>query len=245
MKNYMFTVAYDGGKYRGWQRLQDAIEKTVQGKIEILLSKLLEEDIQIIGSGRTDAGVHALMQTCNFKTKKTLTKDFIKDFNRYLPEDVRVLEFREVEERFHARHNVKKKIYMYRIDNSASGNPFLRKYAYHIEEKLDIEKMKEASKLFLGEHDFTAFSKNNSKKKSTVKTIDNIEFKVEGQVIEIYFEAKSFLYNMVRMMTGTLVGVGLGQIDLGHIEKLFKENTRENYRFTAPPQGLFLYEVNY
>ena len=109
MKNYMFVVSYDGAKYRGWQRLQDAVEKTIQGKIELLLSKLLEEDIQIIGSGRTDAGVHALMQVCNFKTKKTLSKDFIKNFNKYLPEDIRVLECKEVDERFHARHNVKKK----------------------------------------------------------------------------------------------------------------------------------------
>lgn len=245
MKNYMFAVSYDGAKYRGWQRLQDAIEKTIQGKIELLLSKFLEEDIQIIGSGRTDAGVHALMQVCNFKTNKVLSKDFIKDFNRYLPEDIRVLEFKEVDDRFHARHNAKKKIYMYRIDNSAFGNPFLRKYSYHIEEKLNIEKMKEASKLFLGEHDFTAFSKNNSKKKSTIKSIDNIEFRVEGNSLEIYFEAKSFLYNMVRMIAGTLIGVGLGEIDLEHVEKLFKENTRENHRFTAPPQGLFLCKVEY
>jgi len=245
MKNYMFIVEYDGSRYNGWQRLQTSIEKTIQGKIEILLTKILDEDIEIIGSGRTDAGVHANMQTCNFKTKKILKNDFIKDFNRYLPEDIRVIEFKEVDERFHSRFNVKNKVYMYRIDNSEFGNPFIRKYSYHIEQKLDIPKMIETSKLFIGEHDFTVFSKSNGKKKSTIKTIDKIEFKTDGDVIEIYFEAKGFLYNMVRMIVGTLIGVGLGQIHMEHVNKLFEENSRENHRFTAPPQGLFLYKVQY
>lgn len=245
MKNYMFIVEYDGSRYSGWQRLQGSIEKTLQGKIEVLLSKLLDEKIEIIGSGRTDAGVHALMQTCNFKTVKNLKADFIKEFNRYLPEDIRVKEFKEVEDRFHSRFNVKEKVYMYRIDNSDFGNPFMRKYSYHVEQKLDIDKMKEVSKLFVGEHDFIAFSKNNGKKKSTIKTIDSIEFKVEGDIIEIYFTAQGFLYNMVRMITGTLIGVGLGQIEINHVKKLFDEKTRENYRFTAPPHGLFLYKVQY
>lgn len=245
MKNYMFVVEYDGSRYNGWQRLQISIEKTIQGKIEILLSKLLEEKIEIIGSGRTDAGVHAYMQTCNFKTEKTLKPDFIKEFNRYLPEDIRVKEFKEADERFHSRFNVKKKVYMYRIDNSDFGNPFMRKFSYHVEQKLDLEKMKEVSKSFIGEHDFISFSKNNGKKKSTIKTIEKIEFKTNGDMIEIYFEAQGFLYNMVRMIAGTLIGVGLGQIDNNHVEKLFEEKTRENHRFTAPPHGLFLYSIEY
>ena len=245
MNNYKFIVEYDGSRYNGWQRLQNAIEKTIQGKIEQLLTKLLEEEIEIIGSGRTDAGVHAVMQTCNFRTKKNLKDDFIVDFNRYLPEDIRVVEFCKVDDRFHSRFNVKNKVYMYRIDNSKFGNPFIRKYSYHIEQKLDFDKMVEASKLFIGEHDFTAFSKSSGKKKSTIKSIDKIEFKVEGDVMEIYFEAKGFLYNMVRMIVGTLIGVGLGQVEQSHIKKLFEENNRENHRFTAPPQGLFLYKVEY
>lgn len=245
MRNYKFIVTYDGSKYSGWQRLQDNIEKSIQGKIEILLSKLLEEEIQIIGSGRTDAGVHALMQVCNFKTSKVLGKDFIKDFNRYLPEDIKVIEFCEVDDRFHARYNAKKKIYMYRIDNSPFGNPFIRKFAYHVEKKLDIKKMKEVSKIFIGEHDFTSFSNSKSKKKSSVREIYNIEFKITDDIIEIYFEAEGFLYNMVRMLAGAIIGAGLGQISGEEVEELLTEKTREKHRFTAPPQGLFLYNVKY
>ena len=245
MRNYKFIVTYDGSKYSGWQRLQDNIEKSIQGKIEILLSKLLEEEIQIIGSGRTDAGVHALMQVCNFKTSKVLGKDFIKDFNRYLPEDIKIIEFSEVDDRFHARYNAKKKIYMYRIDNSPYGNPFIRKFAYHVEKKLDIEKMKEVSKIFIGEHDFTSFSNSKSKKKSSVREIYNIEFKITDDIIEIYFEAEGFLYNMVRMLAGSIIGAGLGQISGEEVEELLTEKTREKHRFTAPPHGLFLYNVKY
>lgn len=245
MRNYKFIVTYDGSKYSGWQRLQDNIEKSIQGKIEILLSKLLEEEIQIIGSGRTDAGVHALMQVCNFKTSKVLGKDFIKDFNRYLPEDIKVIEFSEVDDRFHARYNAKKKIYMYRIDNSPFGNPFIRKFAYHVDKKLDLEKMKEVSKVFIGEHDFTSFSNSKSKKKSSVREIYNIEFKITDDIIEIYFEAEGFLYNMVRMLAGAIIGAGLGQISGEEVEELLTEKTREKHRFTAPPHGLFLYNVKY
>ena len=245
MRNYKFIVTYDGSKYSGWQRLQDNIEKSIQGKIEILLSKLLEEEIQIIGSGRTDAGVHALMQVCNFKTNKVLGKDFIKDFNRYLPEDIKVIEFCEVDDRFHARYNAKKKVYMYRIDNSPYGNPFIRKFAYHVDKKLDIEKMKEVSKIFIGEHDFTSFSNSKSKKKSSVREIYNIEFKITDDIIEIYFEAEGFLYNMVRMLAGSIIGAGLGQTSGEEVEELLTEKTREKHRFTAPPHGLFLYNVEY
>ena len=245
MRNYKFIVTYDGSKYSGWQRLQDNIEKSIQGKIEILLSKLLEEEIQIIGSGRTDAGVHALMQVCNFKTSKVLGKDFIEDFNRFLPEDIKIIEFSEVDDRFHARYNAKKKIYMYRIDNSPFGNPFIRKFAYHVDKKLDIEKMKEVSKIFIGEHDFTSFSNSKSKKKSSVREIYNIEFKITDDIIEIYFEAEGFLYNMVRMLAGSIIGAGLGQTSGEEVEELLTEKTREKHRFTAPPHGLFLYNVEY
>ena len=245
MRNYKFIVTYDGSKYSGWQRLQDNIEKSIQGKIEILLSKLLEEEIQIIGSGRTDAGVHALMQVCNFKTSKVLGKDFIKDFNRYLPEDIKIIEFSEVDDRYHATYNAKKKIYMYKIDNSPFGNPFIRKFAYHVDKKLDIEKMKEVSKIFIGEHDFTSFSNSKSKKKSSVREIYNIEFKITDDIIEIYFEAEGFLYNMVRMLAGSIIGAGLGQTSGEEVEELLTEKTREKHRFTAPPHGLFLYNVEY
>lgn len=244
MKNYMFTIQYDGTKYSGWQRLPELMEKTIQGKIEILLSKLLEEKIEIIGSGRTDAGVHALMQVANFKTEKNLGKDFIGQFNRYLPEDIRITSFQEVDERFHSRYNAKIKTYMYRIDNSPFGDPFLRKFAYHIDKKLDLDRMKKAAEIFLGEHDFTSFSKN-SKKKSCVRTIEGIQIVEKGDIIEIFFTSDGFLYNMVRMITGTLVSAGLHQISLQDIQSLLQEETRTKHRFVVPPQGLFLHSVKY
>lgn len=244
MKNYMFTVEYDGSRYNGWQRLPDQLEKTIQGKIEVLLSKLLEETVEITGSGRTDAGVHALMQVANFKTKKDLGKDFIKDFNRYLPEDIRVTSFQEVPDRFHSRYNATRKTYMYRIDNSQFGNPFIRKYAYHVEKKLDLPLMKKTAEFFIGEHDFTSFSKN-SKKKSCVRSVENIEIKHHGDSIEIYFTADGFLYNMVRMITGALISVALHQIDPEEIKALLHAETRTQHRFVVPPQGLFLCSVEY
>ncbi|MGL5542747.1 MAG: tRNA pseudouridine(38-40) synthase TruA [Fusobacteriaceae bacterium] len=244
MKNYMFTIQYDGTKYNGWQRLPELLEKTIQGKIEILLSKLLDEKIEIIGSGRTDAGVHALMQVANFKTPKKLEKDFIGQFNRYLPEDIRITSFQEVDERFHSRYNAKLKTYMYRIDNSPFGDPFLRKFAYHTDKKLDLDSMKKAAEIFIGEHDFTSFSKN-SKKKSCVRTIEGIEIVEKGDILEIFFTSDGFLYNMVRMITGALVSVGLHQISLEDIQELLKEETRTKHRFVVPPQGLFLHSVKY
>lgn len=245
MKNYMFKVKYDGSKYNGWQRLTNNIEKTIQGKIEILLSRLLEEEILIIGSGRTDAGVHAFMQVCNFKTSKELKKNFIDEINRYLPKDIVVIELKEVQERFHARYNAIKKTYMYRIDNSQFSDPFIRDFSYRVEKNLNIKKMKEASLLFIGEHDFTSFSKNNQKKKSCIRTIEQIEIIEKNGIIELYYTADGFLYNMVRMLTGVLIGVGLNQIEIREIKELLDEKTRTKHRFVVPPQGLFLWSVEY
>lgn len=245
MKNYMFIVKYDGTKYNGWQRLPDNIEKSIQGKIEIVLSRLLEEDIKIIGSGRTDAGVHALMQVCNFKTAHEIKQDFIVDLNRYLPEDIKITEFKKVDDRFHARYNATNKIYMYRIDNSLYADPFLRKFSYFVDEKLDLFKMREVANIFIGTHDFTSFSKNNGKKKSCVRHIKSINIQENNNIIEIFFEADGFLYNMVRMLTGAIIGVGLSQYSMEDMSLLLKEESRTKHRFVVPPQGLFLVRVDY
>ncbi|MGL5963709.1 MAG: tRNA pseudouridine(38-40) synthase TruA [Fusobacteriaceae bacterium] len=244
MKNYMFTIQYDGSRYSGWQRLPELLEKTIQGKIEVLLSKILDEKIEIIGSGRTDAGVHALMQVANFKTSKVLEKNFIEQFNRYLPEDIRITSFQNVDDRFHSRYNAKLKTYMYRIDNSVFGDAFIRKFSYHVDKKLDLDLIKKATQIFLGEHDFTSFSKN-SNKKSCVRTIEGIDIVVNGDIIEFFFTSDGFLYNMVRMIVGTLISVGLHQISLEEVASLLKEQSRTKHRFVAPPQGLFLHSVKY
>lgn len=241
----MFVVKYDGTKYNGWQRLTENTEKSIQGKIELVLSKLLNEEIKIIGSGRTDAGVHALMQVCNFKTESSLPKDFINNFNKYLPEDIKIVEIKSVDDRFHSRFNAKKKTYMYRIDNNLFADPFLRKFAFHVEEKLDMKAIKEVSKIFLGEHDFTSFSRMSGKKKSCVRTIESIEFKEENGFIEIYFTGDGFLYNMVRMITGTLIQIGRNQSNLSEVRELLESKDRSKHRYTVPPNGLFLYNVEY
>ena len=245
MKNYIFFVKYDGSKYNGWQRLQENSEKSIQGKIETVLSRLLEEDIKIIGSGRTDAGVHALQQVCNFRTDAIINNDFILNFNHYLPDDIKIIEFKEVDERFHARYNATSKIYMYRIDNTTYGDPFLRKFSYYIENKLDLVQIENSFNIFLGTHDFTSFSKNNSKKKSCIRTIKNITIQEKDGIIEIYFEGDGFLYNMVRMIVGTLVNIGLHKTSLKEVKLLLESKSRENHRFVAPPQGLFLCSVKY
>lgn len=246
MNNYKFHVKYDGTKYNGWQRLTDNVEKTIQGKIERVISRVLEEEIQIIGSGRTDAGVHALMQVFNFKTAKNLDTTFLDSLNRYLPEDIRVTCCDKVDDRFHARHTCINKVYLYKIDNSKYGDPFMKKYSYFVDTPLDFELMKEGAKIFIGEHDFISFSKNSGKKKSTVKSIKDIRLtKNSDGMIDIYFEADGFLYNMVRMITGSLINLGLNKTSLQEIKDLLSAKTRENYRFVVPPQGLYLYRVDY
>jgi tRNA pseudouridine38-40 synthase len=237
-------ITYDGTKYLGWQRLQKNKEKTIQGKIEITLSKLLKEEIEIIGSGRTDRGVHALSQVANFKTDKELDYDFLSKLNQYLPEDIRILSFIKVNDRFHSRYNAKRKTYMYRIDNSPVRDPFMRKYAYYINERIDIIKMKEASKIFIGEHDFTAFSKNNNKK-STIKTLEFINIVKRGDFIEIYITANGFLYNMARMIVGALIQIATYQKSIDEIKDIFESKSREEHRFVVPPHGLFLVNVEY
>lgn len=249
MKNYKCIVCYDGSKYNGWQRLHENSDKTIQGKIESILSKYLNEDVFILGSGRTDKGVHAKMQVFNFKIQKDVFYEhpnFLKEINHYLPEDIKITSCILVEDRFHARHSAKNKIYLYRIDNSIYGDPFIRKYAYYIEKNLNVELMKECSKLFIGEHDFKSFSKNSGKKKSTIKKLTEIKFNVlDGNIIEIYFHGEGFLYNMVRMLTGALIQVGLGKNTIKDIKTLLDEKTRNEQRFVVPPNGLFLYSVEY
>ncbi|MGL5125681.1 MAG: tRNA pseudouridine(38-40) synthase TruA [Fusobacteriaceae bacterium] len=245
MNNYMFVVKYDGTKYKGWQRLPDAIETSIQGRIERVISRLLEEEVEIVGSGRTDAGVHALGQVCNFRTKKELQNDFIIEMNKYLPKDISVVKFEKTDSRFHARYNAKSKTYMYRIDNTPFGDPFLRHFTYHVEAKLDLKKMRDATKIFLGTHDFTSFSKNNGKKKSCVRTVESIEIIENAGMIEIYCKGDGFLYNMVRMIAGSLIGMGLNTTSIEEIEELLLEKSRTKHRFVVPPQGLFLIHVNY
>lgn len=245
MRNIKLTMEYDGGKYSGWQRLGDN-ENTIQGKLENVLHKMTNEKIEIIGSGRTDAGVHALNQVANFKTRTKMTLQEIRDYcNQYLPKDIVIKKVQEVDERFHSRYNVKGKKYLYRIWKGTLPTVFDRKYTYHVTNRLNIEAMEKAAQYFIGTHDFKAFSSGKSKKNSTVREIFDIEFTKKGSELDILFYGDGFLYNMVRIMVGTLIEVGEGKRKAEEIESLLEGKVRENAGITAPAQALFLYEVEY
>ncbi|WP_088042703.1 tRNA pseudouridine(38-40) synthase TruA [Bacillus sp. EAC] len=245
MNNYKLIIQYDGGRYKGWQRLGSG-ENTIQGKIENVLSEMIGRPIEIIGCSRTDAGVHAFSQIANFKIKENLPETDIKNYlNHYLPQDISVKEVTIESERFHARYNSKAKTYLYKVWNEEYSNPFMRRYSMHVEEKLDIEKMKQAAKYFLGEHDFTAFSNAKSKKKSMVREIYSIKFEIKEGFIQIRVSGDGFLYNMVRKIVGTLIEVGLGKLDAKAISKMIESKDRGQVSSLADPAGLYLEKIDF
>ncbi|MGE7879907.1 tRNA pseudouridine(38-40) synthase TruA [Peribacillus muralis] len=245
MNNYKLTIQYDGGRYRGWQRLGDS-DDTIQGKIENVLTEMAGEKIEITGCSRTDAGVHAFAQIANFKIDGKLTEAEIMNYlNRYLPQDISITEVMLVPDRFHARYNAKDKTYLYKIWNERYTNPFMRKYSMHVEEKLDIERMKRACQYFIGAHDFTAFSNAKSKKKSMVREIYVIDIEENAGFIEISVRGDGFLYNMVRKMVGTLIEVGLSEIDAEQIPGILESKERIQTGRMADAAGLYLVKVDF
>ncbi len=244
MKNYKITVQYDGTKYNGWQR-QGNTRNTIQERFENVLSKMCNSEVEIFASGRTDAGVHAQSQTANFKCETDMScEEVINYLNRYLPEDIRVTSITEADERFHSRLNAVSKTYEYSI---AVRKPdvFIRKYVYVTDKIPDVEKMKGAAKKLLGKHDFKGFSSVGKTKKSTVRTINSIDIICEDDVVKIRINGNGFLYNMVRIICGTLLEIGTGNIDEGVIDEIFAENIRSKAGTTLPACGLKLVEVYY
>ena len=245
MRNIKLTIQYDGSRYKGFQRLKDN-DNTIQGKIEDVLTRMTEEKIEIIGSGRTDMGVHAYKQVANFKTNSNLSVEKMNDYlYKYLPEDIVIKDICEVDDRFHARYNAKGKVYLYRINNVKHHDVFLRKYTTHVEKPLDIEVMKEASKYLIGEHDFTSFASSKSKKKSNVREIYSITINKNKEVIDIFVEGNGFLYNMVRIIVGALIDVGLHRKSPEDIKEMLERKDRSQASDTAPAKGLYLYSVKY
>lgn len=247
MNNFKLTIAYDGAKYKGWQKLGgDDADKTVQGKIEAVLSKCFSRTIEINGASRTDAGVHALEQIANFKVKSQMHPREIALYLRtYLPEDISIKNVQEVDEQFHARFNAKSKTYVYQIWASEVLDPFKRKYVWHIAKKLDVEAMNTAAKAFLGTHDFTTFTNAKSKKKSMDRTIQNVEIQRDGAMLTIRITGDGFLHNMARKMVGMLVEVGLGEIQPERVTQAVEAKDRALNSPLAPAQGLFLEKVRY
>ena len=244
MRNLRLDICYDGTRYRGWQRLPGKGD-TIQGKLETTLSRILGEPIEISGSGRTDAGVHARGQVANFHCESAMSVgEILENLRRYLPEDIGIYSCRDVSPRFHARLNAKEKTYCYRIWNSDSPCVFDRRYVTVIPERLNISLMEEAAGHLLGQHDFSAFCGNAKMKKSTVRYIRAIEIKPLGEEIQIYFTGNGFLHNMVRILVGTLIEVGRGERSADSIPELFG-GKRAEAGFLAPAQGLCLREVFY
>lgn len=238
-------IQYDGSRYKGWQKQKDA-DQTIQGKIENILSKMTGEEIQLIGCGRTDSGVHADNYVANFHTKSDMTISAIEEYlNEYLPEDIVVKSIKDASERFHARYNVKSKTYVYKINNNKFGDVFNRKYVYHFKEKLNLDEMRKAAEFLIGTHDFKSFTNLKSKNKSTVRTINYINIKEEQGNIEIEVNGNGFLMNMVRIITGTLLEVGIDKLKAGDVEKILQEKKRADAGPIAPAKGLCLKEVNY
>lgn len=251
MINYKIKVQYDGTRYKGWQR-QKSTDQTIQGKIEAILAKQFGREIEIDGSGRTDAGVHAYGQVANFRLHEEEARSFRADpgkltrlLNSYLPEDIVVIESRMASERFHSRLNAVEKTYIYRIWNSQIPNVFDRRYMYQIEEPLCIDAMKEAAEKLLGIHDFAAFCGNAKMKKSTVRSIYEIQIQQQGSEIRITYRGNGFLQNMVRILTGTLVEVGLGQKRPDEIPEIIESRQRSQAGAMMPACGLALWEVKY
>lgn len=243
-RNIRLLVCYDGTRYKGWQRLP-GVDNTIQGKLEQTLSRILGEEIEISGSGRTDAGAHAKGQVANFHCESELPcQEILSQLRRYLPEDIGIESCQEASPRFHARLNCKSKTYLYRIWNSEKPCVFERRFVYVMPEQLDIGKMREAADYFVGEHDFSAFCANKKMKKSTVRQIESVTISREGEELVMSFTADGFLYNMVRIMVGTLLEVGLHKRKASSIPALFGAK-REEAGALVPAQGLCLMEVNY
>lgn len=255
--NYKLVIAFDGGRYQGWQKNKNAKE-TIQHRIDMHLSSILGEEISIQGSGRTDKGAHAKGQVANFKTKQRINPGkLLHDLNKSLPEDISVLSISKVDDQFHSRFSAKSKTYVYTIWKVfAREKPlFQRKYVYALTEDIveaickkvkaiDVEIMKEASQVFIGEHDFKGFSSDKTKK-STIRKIERIDIEEDDQKIVIRITGDGFLYNMVRIMVGTLVEVGLGVRAKESIEAIFESKDRNQAGYTVPAQGLCLESVDF
>jgi tRNA pseudouridine38-40 synthase len=245
MRNIRLLIEYDGTNYQGWQ--VQAEGPTVQGMIEEKLARITGETIQLVGSGRTDSGVHAFGQVANFKTRSQLGVDSIqKALNSLLPPDIVIQRAEEVEEGFHARRDSKSKLYEYRILNRSFRSAFRHEYAWHISQKLDLEEMSKATQILIGEHDFSSFRSVGSPTRTATRSVIRAEWKQgrEG-LIRFEIEANGFLKQMVRALVGTLVEVGRGKIDSQEFQKILESKDRKMAGPTAPAHGLFLKEVKY
>ena len=244
MRNIKLTIEYDGKEYNGWQKQPNKLN--IQGSIEQAIFQITGEQVELNASGRTDAGVHALGQVANFKTNSCLPLEkFPIALNAKLKKSIVIRKAEEVEEDFHARYHCKKKTYRYILNNSKEGTAIYRNLEYHIPQKLDVQAMKQAISYFEGEHDFQGFKASGTSSKSSVRTIYQAQVIKKEDRIFIELTGNGFLYNMVRIIVGTLVEVGLGKKKAEQIPEILASKDRQKAGKTLPPQGLYLVEVNY
>lgn len=251
-KNYKLTIRYDGGRYLGWQHQPGKdMEHTIQGKLELVLSRMLEEEkadasVEVIGAGRTDAGVHALAMTASvfLDTEKT-EQEIFTYLNHYLPDDIAVDEVKTAADRFHARYNAAGKTYCYTCWCGRTKPVFDRKYVMVLEEMPDLDRMRKAAEFMEGEHDFASFCTLPGKNKSTVRIVDKIAIEQDGRYIRMTFHGTGFLRNMVRILTGTLLDVGYGKKTPEQVREIMEAKDRKLAGPTADPQGLCLIKVDY
>lgn len=245
MRNLKMILEFDGSRYKGWQKQEDN-DLTVQGKIESALSKMTGEIIEVAGCARTDIGVHAENYTANFHTNCDLNIEVMMDYlYEFLPDDIALKSMVEASEKFHSGYNIKSITYVYKISNSELRNVFNRKYVYNSEGKLNIEEMRITAETLVGAHDFQYLSTVSTNTKSTIKTINYINITEENNIIEIEINADEFLWNMVKIVMGSLLEVGKGKIGVMDIEKLLTETTASAYIPMAKAKGLSLRNVEY
>jgi tRNA pseudouridine38-40 synthase len=245
MNNYKMMIQYDGTRYRGWQRLNDS-DCTIQGKIEQVLEKMLGESIEICGAGRTDAGVHAKEQVANFHCTQSLDEDkTLLYLNEYLPKDIRVTKVSVASPRFHSRLNAVGKVYCYEILKAGHYNVFQQRYMWEMNKNLNLDRMRQAAQFLVGEHDFAGFCTKTGKKKSSVRQIFSIDITESKDTVRITFSGNGFLYNMVRIITGTLVEVGLGKKTVEDVSVILDTKDRSIAGEKAPANGLTLVKVQY
>ena len=244
MRNIKLKIEYDGKDFNGWQKQPNKLN--IQGEIERAIGEITGEKINLIASGRTDAGVHSLGQIANFKTNSNIPIEKVPiAINTKLKRSIRIINSEEVEDKFHSRYNCKKKTYRYIINNSKNGTAIYRNLQYNFSEKLDEKKMNEAIKFFFGEHDFKVFKASGTSSKSSVRTIYSGTVERQGDLVIIELTGNGFLYNMVRIIAGTLLEVGIGKIKPEEIKNIIASGDRERAGKTLPPQGLYLVNVEY
>ena len=244
MRNLLLEINYDGSRYHGWQVQKNAV--TVQEIFQDAVEKLFGERLDIKGCSRTDSGVHANSYFVSFKTDKNIENEkVVMALNTYLPKDIAVRSCREVEEDFHPRYSAVSKEYIYKLYNGKIRDPFLNHYAFHYRYPINTEYLNEEAQAYLGTHDYRGFCSSRSDVEDTVRTVRNFEVFREGDTVYFKVEADGFLYNMVRIMVGTLLFVSEGKIKRGELASVIESMDRSRAGKTAPPQGLYLNKVNY